>query len=514
MKNPLLSRLGLDRASCLALLAGCLVGLSFSRLNLAAAAWIGLVPLFAVMDRRPFRSGFVAGVGFFALVLYWLNIVMVTFGKLHPLLSLVAYVLLVAYLALFFGAATWAAWRLEEKLGYPRVVTLPVLWVALEFIRSFLFTGFPWATLGYSQHSLLPMIQSADLFGVYGLSFLLVLVNAAFAQAWIGFRKGDVGGLAVRSLAVAAALVGLNLAYGYARLDAGLAQRDETVTVGLIQGNIDQSLKWNPAFQEATVAIYRGLSEEAAAGGNADLLVWPESATPFYFQERNPLSLEVGQVPVQTGAYLLFGSPAYERKNRSFKYLNSAYLLSPEGKVLGRSDKVHLVPFGEYVPLGPFLPFVDKLVEGIGDFSPGTVSPLAMNGHQVGVLVCFEGIFPELARDYVLKGSELLVNITNDAWFGRSSAPWQHLAMTRFRAVENRIWVVRAANTGISALIDPDGRVTGMTPLFETTYLRGEAGLGAEATLYTRVGDLLPALFAALAVFWLARSRRRLPQDP
>jgi apolipoprotein N-acyltransferase len=180
------------------------------------------------------------------------------------------------------------------------------------------------------------------------------------------------------------------------------------------------------------------------------------------------------------------------------------------GRVLGRSDKVHLVPFGEYVPLAPFLPFIDKLVTGIGDFTPGTVSPLPLNGAEIGVLVCYEAIFPELAREWVRRGSDLLVNITNDAWFGRSSAPWQHLGMTRFRAIENRIWIARAANTGISAFIAPSGRVTEQSPLFETLYLKGEVGLGAQPTLYTSIGDAVPTIFLILGIWWLVQTRRRL----
>ena len=179
--------------------------------------------------------------------------------------------------------------------------------------------------------------------------------------------------------------------------------------------------------------------------------------------------------------------------------------------MLGRSDKIHLVPFGEYVPLGSLLTFVNKLVVGVGDFSPGKVKPLPLNGHTLGVLVCYEAIFPELARDYVRQGSSLLVNITNDAWFGRSSAPFQHLAMTRFRAIENRIWLARAANTGISALISPAGRVVESGPLFEAVRLTGKVGLGAEATFYTRFGDLLAyvCLFISAAFLLLERWRSR-----
>ncbi len=498
-----------EQLTCWSLTAGLLLALAFPRVDLEWLAWIALTPLLLVMDARPFRSGFTAGVGFFGLVLYWLNIVMTTYGGLHPLLSLVAYLLLVGYLALFFGIATWACCRLREKLRLSPVLTLPVLWTALEFVRSFLLTGFPWALLGYSQQKQTLLLQSADLFGVFGLSFLLVLSNTLCAEVWRAWCTRNPAALPRFGL-----LAGLLLATGvYAYGTWRLAQNDDSagkaLDVAMVQGNIDQSLKWDPAFQQATVDRYRNLSLAEARNGHLDLIVWPESATPFYFQEPGLLSEEVRSVPRAASSYLLFGSPAYAQVNRQIVYLNSAFLLDQRGATLGRSDKVHLVPFGEYVPLATFLPFIDKLVVGIGDFSPGLVNPLPMNGERLGVLVCFEGIFPELARDYVRKGSELLVNITNDAWFGRSSAPYQHLAMIRFRAVENRIWLVRAANTGISAIIDPHGRIAGQTEIFTTTVLRGRVRLGASRTVYNRFGDILPMGCLAVSVLWLIGTRRR-----
>ncbi len=502
-----------DHTTLWAFASGLFLALSFPRIELAAVAWVALIPLFRVMSARPFRSGFSAGVGFFGLVLYWLNIVMTTYGRLPPVFSLVAYLLLVFYLALFFGAATWAACRLREKLKLSIVLTLPVLWVALEFVRSFFLSGFPWATLGYSQQSHLAVIQSADLFGVYGLSFLLILTNASLAECWPAFKEKSASHVPWMGIAVSAALFFANLGYGYWRLEQDLDSRAETLSTAMIQGNIDQSVKWDPSNQHRTVETYQDLSLRSAIDEPIELIVWPESATPFYFQDGGPLSKAVVETAAKTGAYLLFGSPAYEIENRRYRYLNSAFLLSGKGGVLGRSDKIHLVPFGEYVPLAPFLPFIDKLVVGIGDFSPGTVSPLPLNGHQIGVLVCFEGIFPELARDYVRTGSDLLVNITNDAWFGRSSAPYQHLAMTRFRAVENRIWVARAANTGITAFIAPSGKITGQTPLFENRFLTGRVGFGAATTVYTRAGDFMPGLFLILSIWWLVRTRRRMPAE-
>jgi len=167
------------------------------------------------------------------------------------------------------------------------------------------------------------------------------------------------------------------------------------------------------------------------------------------------------------------------------------------------------VPFGEYVPLEEFLPFVNKLADGIGDFSPGKINPLPLHDYRLGVLICYEVIFPELAREYVREGSDLLVNITNDAWFGKSSAPWQHLAMARFRAIENRVWMARAANTGISAYITPSGRITQQSNLFEPAFLVGEVGLGAQPRLYSHMGDLVPGAFLLISLLWLLQTRRR-----
>ena len=209
---------------------------------------------------------------------------------------------------------------------------------------------------------------------------------------------------------------------------------------------------------------------------------------------------------------LLFGSPGYLGKEDNLSLFNSAFLLSPEGKVLGRYDKVHLVPFGEYVPLRKIFPFIGKLVVGVGDFSSGKgFYPLSMNSHKLGILICYEGILPEVSRAYKKRGADLLVNITNDAWFGRTSAPFQHLSMTALRAVETRLYVVRAANTGISAIIDPTGEFISQTGLFERSALRGTVKFIDKQTFYTIYGDVFiyTCLTFLLVIFLLSLKRRR-----
>ena len=491
-----------------AALAGLLTAMACPAPDLPLLAWFGLAPLVVVMRHRPFKSGFVAGFFFFAAVLYWLNIVMTTYGRLPLVVSLAAYLLLVAYLSLFWGCATWAACRLREVCGYSYALTLPVLWVALELLRAIVLTGFPWASLGYSQQAWLPVIQSADLFGVYGIGYLLILSNTVVAECWLALRDAQGQRAPIIAMLVFGLLLAANLGYGHWRLTEKPVERP-SLNVGLVQGNVPQDLKWSPAFLQQTLDNYKRLSRSVVTAGGSDLLVWPEAATPFYYQDGGPLSRQVDSLAIESGSSLLFGSPAYRQADGQIRFLNSAFLLDSRGRLTGRSDKIHLVPFGEYVPLGRFLPFIHRLVVGIGDFSPGEVSPLPMNGHSIGVLVCYEAIFPELAREWVRRGSDLLVNVTNDAWFGRSSAPYQHLEMTRFRAVENRIWIARAANTGISAFIAPSGRIAGATSIFESRYLKGRVGLGAVSTLYNRIGDTLPAAFLLLAVVWLAQTLRR-----
>jgi apolipoprotein N-acyltransferase len=338
---------------------------------------------------------------------------------------------------------------------------------------------------------------------------LLVFGNTVFADVYLALQSGAWRRMPFRPLLLLIVLLLFNAGYGQYRLSQDLEGRDVQIEAAVIQGNVDQAIKWEPAQKEKTVAIYRDLSQQAHQSGAGDLLIWPEAATPFHFQNGGRLAALVRDVPRTTGAHLLFGSPAYKGEAGDYQSLNSAFLLSPDGGLLGRSDKVHLVPFGEYVPLKPLLPFIDKLVVGIGDFSPGRVEPLSLNGHSLGVLVCYEAIFPELARAYVRSGSDLLVNITNDAWFGRSSAPAQHLAMVRFRAIENRVWIARAANTGISAFISPAGRIIASTELFKTTYLTARIGLGARPGLYARMGDLLPGAFLLLSLIWLVQTWQR-----
>ena len=473
----------------LAILSGAMLALSFPRPGIAPLAWFAFVPLLIAAAGAPprlgFKLGFLAGFTAYAGLLYWLNIVMVSYGKLHWSVSGTLYLVLCAYLALYPGLVIWLVGRAGRR-GVPALCSFPLFWVGCELIRSHLLTGFPWALLGYSQYRTLPLIQVCDLTGVYGVSFLIALANVVFYRIWVWLREKQP--YPVKGLTVLALLLAATLGYGFNalnRVEKGPLQR-----VLLVQGNIAQDVKWNPAFQESTVATYERLTRKESASAGT-LVVWPESALPFYFQGGSAYAARVKSLAAELQSFLVTGSPAFESEGGERRNLNSAFLISPAGTVLGRSDKLHLVPFGEYVPLARLLPFVNKLVAGIGDFSPGkSATPLETAQGKIGVLVCFEGIFPEVARAYIRAGAGLLVNITNDAWFGNSSAPYQHLCMTVFRAVENRVPLVRAANTGISAVIDSKGHVRGMTALFEEATLSSEVRRGEGGSFYSRHGDL------------------------
>jgi apolipoprotein N-acyltransferase len=283
--------------------------------------------------------------------------------------------------------------------------------------------------------------------------------------------------------------------------------------VGIAQGNIAQDHKWDPAFQGETLDRYRDLTR-ATADTHPALVVWPETAAPFFFQEPNALREEILDLVQQTGVHLLFGSPAFDQmRDGTIEEMNRAYLVSPAGRELATYDKMVLVPFGEYVPYQQVLFFVDKMVHGVGGIAAG-LSPTVfhVNGTRFGTLICYEGVFPALTRQFVAGGADFLVNITNDAWYGPTSAPYQSLAQVTLRAVENRVPVVRAANTGFSAIIDPDGRIRWQGPLDEMAWHVDEIAWPGIRTVYTAWGDVFAyaSALATLAAFGygLARWRR------
>ena len=503
--------------------SGLLLALSFPLFDIESLAWVALVPLLLAIRgsswKAAFGQGWLAGLVFFAVTLYWVINAMHEYGKLSFVVSFLVMLLLASYCALYVGSFCAVLTAIPDRHGLFRTWTAPALWVALEWARTHLFSGFPWALLGYSQYHNLTVIQVSDVTGVYGVSFMLVLANviaARIAHAVIT-RATDARGRAPLpwiAAPLAAALIAGVVAYGQWRLSPQRdSAGDHTVRIGLVQPNVDQAQKWDAAYRRDTIDRHKRLSLQISDG--ADLVIWPEAATPFLFDVETTYKEELLNFVRERGVPLLFGSPAVEsRTDGQLRLLNSAYLVSGDGVVLDRYDKVHLVPFGEYIPLKGILSFLDKLVVGIGDFVPGTgPSVLGAPGGRLGIVICFEVIFPDLVRLFVDQGADYMVTITNDAWFGQSGAPYQHFAMVVFRAVENRIAFARAANTGISGFIDAEGHILRTTDLFVEGALSGEVRTGGPRTFYTAYGDLFAhscvilTLFAATAAWY--RNRRR-----
>jgi apolipoprotein N-acyltransferase len=477
--------------------------LSFPKFGSGLFAWIAFVPLLWALQGKSyyhgFLVGFITGLSAYIGIIYWIAYVVVHYGYLPIAAGIVVMLLLSAYLALYVALFAAGVVYFHGRGVYP-LLAAPLLWTSLEYAKSHLLTGFPWENLGYSQYLYRPLIQVADITGVFGLSFAIVLINVVIFNCLIFWRSGTDRKRQARRITaeVAAGCIMIVILFCYGIFRTGDIERvlvqAPQMPVSLIQGNIDQNIKWRLAFQEETIRIYKSLSLQAAlsAGG---LIVWPETATPFFFQDQNEMHREVASLPRLTGDWLLFGSPRYERDRLDLVFLNSAFLLSPDGQIAGQYDKVHLVPYGEYVPMRRFFPFINKLVAGIGDFRSGAgYEPLSMKGgdqpRKLGVMICYEGILPEAGRAYRQGGAGLLVNITNDAWFGNTSAPYQHLSMTVFRSVENRMYLVRAANTGFSAIIGPTGRIEARSTLFEKATVTGMVRFMDRNTFYSTYGDV------------------------
>ncbi|MCX5863529.1 MAG: apolipoprotein N-acyltransferase [Deltaproteobacteria bacterium] len=479
-------------------------------------AWLALIPLFWGLHNQPPRRaallGLICGLAYYLPLLYWIVIVLATYGQVPLPIAVLALVFLALYMSCYLAGFAFFCAKTGSRL--PLLVFAPACWVALDLIRSRLFTGFPWLDLAYTQYNLPQIIQVADLAGHYGLTFLMVLANALIFTLIASFvRRKATSSPAL----IGAAAVLLLVASGYnlwrvQTLPETIAQAEQ-MEVAIAQGNIPQDQKWQPAFQRETIDTYLRLSNALFITKKPQLIVWPETALPFYPYE-HPLFLRLhSELTRPYRTFLLTGAPHREKASpdEPITYANSAFLLSPDGLVTGRYDKQHLVPFGEYIPLRWLLGFASPLVETLGAFSPGqTNTPLSCQNSRIGILICFESIFPEISRQQAAAGANLLVTITNDAWFGRSSAPWQHLAMGVFRAVETRKTLVRAANTGISTFIDPMGRIEGASPLF-TEYARSQpVALLNGLTCYVRWGHLFPwaCLILTLAGLWHCSARR------
>jgi apolipoprotein N-acyltransferase len=430
---------------------------------------------------RHILNSFVFGFAYFFASLYW--IAMLSREQIAmPWLRLPAAIVLSLYLSLFMVLTGWLARRLV-MLRLPFEIALAASWAVMEYLRSLGPLGFPWASLGYSQTPYPGLLQTATVVGTYGVSALIVLVNGLLARALLSRRW--------LPLAAAALIILVPLAAG--RVALSRAQTGRAVELALIQPNISGEIKWDKAYSDTSVAI---LERMTLRSGNADLVVWPETAVPFHLL-RDPVAIQrIGMLAGKVGSHILVGFPDYNYEEGDIRYFNSALLMSPQGSVEGTYRKIHLVPFGEMIPFEDRFDILKRIDLGEGDFSPGTdLHVFGTSGSAFAVAICFESIYPDLVGDFVRAGARFIVNITNDEWFGPSLGPSQHAQMAVMRAVEYRVGLARCANTGISMIVDPYGRVAARTDLFTREILSGRVEVGSGRTLYRKIGGRLETVF-------------------
>jgi apolipoprotein N-acyltransferase len=504
--------------AALAVASGLALGLAFPKFDYGLLAWVALVPLFYVIEgesmRRVFGWAYLQGFAACVVSLYWIAIPLHDFADVQMSVAIVPMLLLAGIVALDSAAAIWAGEFVARRTRIPAVLTMPVAWTAVEWLRTYFPIGFPWNLLGYTAYRNLELIQFAEFTGVYGVSALIVFFNAVVYL--VIFRRG-VYRLQTVSLSALTAIMIVLGGFGAWRIgNLEHAPHAGSFKAAMVQGNIPQSIKWDPKFLPESYKVYQDETASAAQRG-ADLIVWPEAAAAFFFQadDRYPAVL-AGDAEYRSallmlarniGKPLLFGAAALSQQYGHPGFYNRAYLVSAngQGEVDAHYDKIELVPFGEYVPAHAILGFfINKIVHGYGDLSmiPGVEQTLFnVKGAKLGILICYESIFPDLTRREVNEGADVLVNITNDAWYGTSSAPYQVLAMAVMRSVETKVPMVRVANTGISALIEPSGQITNRTPLFTRGTVIVDVPWRPVRTVYTIVGDLFAEIcFALMAI--------------
>ena len=494
-----------------AVLSGLLLAAAFPKWDQDYLLVVALVPLLWAIRGQSLKAAFwlglVSGLVHFSGLLYWIVYVTTVFGGLPLPVGVGVLLCLAVYLCLYRGLWAWGVnWGAGRGLNL--LWWAPTLWVALELGQTYiLFGGFPWELLGNGLYRYPRLLQLADLTGVYGLSFGVVLVNVAIFQIVKPVKGRQPHPF--RDLAAVCLIVALWLGYGYYRLEyfKELEANSPKVKVAVVQGNIKQGEKWDPKMVQATLTRYGELSR-AVAG--ARFIIWPETAAPFFYLRTPQLTAQVQTIARESGGYLLFGAPAWELTSQGEQYFNRAYLLSPQGEVVGTYDKAHLVPYGEYVPLKKYFPFIGKMVAMVGDFAEGPVGAVvSLPEGAVGPLICFESIFPYLSRAQVENGARLLVNLTNDAWYGTTSAPYQSLAIAVVRAVEGRVCLARAANTGLSAFVDAQGRILWQSGLFVPAAQAVDLPWLPGGSLYTQYGDVFAWACTVLTGLALIFARRR-----
>jgi len=533
-----------SNAWCLVLLSVGLQIVIFPLPNLYGFSWIAVAPLIVAILRarapealqlqldnqarllpatlwQGFVLGYVCGILWCAGTCYWVFDTMHRYGGLPIPAAVLALILFCMYIGLYHGMfglllALVAGTKIAgSKITGPNpagpkpaasgaavrraLVAAPFLWVAVELARTRI-TAFPWELLGYSQTANFALTRIATLTGVYGLSFEIVLVNSVFAAAFLVPKERR------KWLLLAAFVAAVILQTGQLIAPPPVAT-DHTALLVQPDIPIQDGAMWTKAYFQDTLRDLTATSLHPAGekeGRHNDLIVWPESPSPFYTND--PLFRDaVSELARQSGSWVVAGSigitPAMHSGGESSQIFNSAALINPQGEWVGRYDKVHLVPFGEYLPFPQVFAFAGGLTKEVGEFQRGASrTPLDAGGERFGMFICYESIFPDEVRQGPLEGAQVLLNISNDGWYGDSGAWKQHLQQTEMRAIENDRWLLAATNTGMTASIDPYGRIVAFTERKVRTALAAPYALGAGTTFYTRHGDWFAYLCAIISV--------------
>jgi len=488
----------------IAVASGGLTAFSFPKFYLTFLGWISLIPLlYIILKKTPKQSfllGLAAGFSYYAVLIYWIPFVPAHYGNLSIVVSLLIYIILVLLLALFwaFFCLLWT----KIYQSFPRLAFLltPFLWISFEYIITYFLTGFPWGLLGSSQYSNIYFIQLASITGVYGLSFVLVLFQSMFLYSMKYREKAP--------FFIGLALVLLIHLGGFLSIKK-IPDTEKSFTAAVIQGNVSSNMYWQKISNREIwnyFSQHLELSRQAYEKGSR-LIVWPEFSVPICFSCSEDIYLafkgKLYQFVQGTRSTLLLGTIEKAGTYGNIKYYNTAICLSPDLS-MSLYYKMHLVPFGEYTPYKKIFFFLEKMTVSIGDISPGTqYSFHKFENTKFGSPICYEIIFPNLVRKFVKKGASFLVTITNDGWYEKSAAPYQHFSIAVLRAVENRRYLLRAATTGISGIIDPFGRIVSKSELMTQTYLTGNITPSQKLTFYTKFGDVLPRASLTLAVMFL-----------
>ena len=494
-------------------LSGALMALAFPKISWPFLAWISFIPILFVISRltprRSLLAGWAAGTIFYGILLYWIPAVPAHYGQLSTAFSLLIYAALILLLA-----STWALFALifsaiRGKDPAAAFFAAPFLWVALEYLLSHFLTGFPWGVLGLSQYQNLPFIQISAWTGVYGVSFVLIFFQSLFVYSVRASKR----------LPFAAALIILVLVHlgGFLNMHK-ISEGPETFTAGMIQGNVSSDMYWNEVAAKDILALFEThleLTKQASDRG-ARLIIWPEFTVPMCFSCDEPIYQSfrriLSQFVQETRSTLLLGTNETAGSSGRELYFNTALRLGPDLEI-SKYAKMHLVPFGEYTPYKKIFGFIQKMTHAIGEVTPGTEFVLhAFEDLRFGSPICYEVIFPDLVRRFAKQGADFLVTITNDGWYGKTSAPYQHFSNAVFRAVENRRFLLRAATTGISGIIDPYGRIITRSEIGTRTFLTGSVTPSKGLTFYARWGDAFSFLCLTMsAIFFIMSLLKRRP---